>query len=123
MELAKVEGNPYEIRKFYQFFDQIKTLRMWKMQLLDEDHVLIRYASEDVVTLRSAEPNAQPSFFVVYNMSTTQVRTVLLVSEVDLFLVRSVTGQLVGQSLDIKYSFFSQSPDFTLKTIYCPNFF
>lgn len=75
MELAKVEGNPFEIRKFYQYFDQIVTLRMWKMQLLDEEHILIRYASEDVVTLRSAEPNAQPSFFVVYNMTTTQVGT------------------------------------------------
>ena len=26
---------------------------MWKMQLLDEEHILIKYASEDVVTLRS----------------------------------------------------------------------
>lgn len=43
------------------------------MQLLDEEHLLLKYASEDVVTLRAAEPNTQPAFFVVYNMETAQV--------------------------------------------------
>lgn len=46
------------------------------MQLLDEDHLFIKYASEDVVTLRSYEPNSQQSFFVVYNMKTTKVLAV-----------------------------------------------
>ena len=32
---------------------------MWKMQLLDREHLLIKYASEEVVTLRSGEPNSQ----------------------------------------------------------------
>ncbi|MPC16383.1 DET1 [Portunus trituberculatus] len=36
----------------------------------------IDYASEEVVTLRAAEPNGQPSFFVVYNMITTEVLAV-----------------------------------------------
>ncbi len=43
------------------------------MQLLDENHLLIKYASEDVVTLKTSDPNSQPSFFVVYNMVSTQV--------------------------------------------------
>ena len=63
----------YELRKFYQYFDQFLALRMWKMQLLDENHLLIKYASEDVVTLKISEPNSQPSFFVVYNMLSTEV--------------------------------------------------
>ena len=46
---------------------------MWKMQLLDENHLLIKYASEEVVTLRSSEPNSQASFFVVYNFKSTEV--------------------------------------------------
>jgi de-etiolated-1 len=49
---------------------------MWKMQLLDENHLLIKYASEDVVTLKCQDPNSQPSFFVVYNMTTTEVLAV-----------------------------------------------
>ena len=64
------------LRRFYQHFDQFRLLRMWKMQLLDENHLLIKYASEDVVTLKVTDPNSQPSFFVVYNMATTQVLAV-----------------------------------------------
>jgi len=69
-------GHPYELRKFFQYFDQVRCLRMWKMQLLDRCHLLIKYASEDVVTLRSGEPNAQFAIFVVYNVVTTQVLNV-----------------------------------------------
>jgi de-etiolated-1 len=73
---ARDEGNPTALRKFYRYFDQFKLLRMWKMQLLDENHLFIKYASEDVVTLRISDPNSQPSFFVVYNMLTTEVLAV-----------------------------------------------
>lgn len=73
---AVFEGTAYALRKFYQFFGQFNDLRMWKMQLLDENHLLIKYASEDVVTLRISDPNSQPSFFVVYNMITTEVKAV-----------------------------------------------
>ncbi len=75
--LSKEQGGDlYEVRRFYQYFDQFKALRMWKMQLLDEHHLLLKYAHEDVVTLRSHEPNSQISFFVVYNFATTEVLSV-----------------------------------------------
>ncbi|XP_013406037.1 DET1 homolog [Lingula anatina] len=73
---AEQEGTALSLRKFYQYFDQFKMLRMWKMQLLDENHLLIKYASEEVVTLRISDPNSQPSFFVVYNMVSTEVLAV-----------------------------------------------
>lgn len=73
---AQKEGGPKALRKFYQHFEQFRVLRMWKMQLLDDTTILIKYASEDVVTLRVADPNSQPSFFVLYNMETTQVLAV-----------------------------------------------
>ncbi|KAL1397554.1 hypothetical protein pipiens_009670 [Culex pipiens pipiens] len=57
------------LRKFYRRFDEYRNLRMWKMQLLDDDHIFIRYASEDVVTLKTMEPNNHSSsLFVVYNI-------------------------------------------------------
>ncbi|CAK1542121.1 unnamed protein product [Leptosia nina] len=65
--------DPLELRKFYKYFDMFKSLRMWKMQLLDEDHLFIKYASEEVVTLRVAEPNSQSSFFVIYNISESKI--------------------------------------------------
>lgn len=50
---------------------------MWKMQLLDEDHILIRYASEEVATIRIQEPNAQASFFMIYNINTAKVNLMI----------------------------------------------
>ena len=61
------------IRRYYQYFDQFKNLRMWKMQLLDQDHLLIKYASEDVVTLKASDPNSQASFYTIYNMVSTEI--------------------------------------------------
>ena len=76
MKLCKQDGNAYELRRFYQFFDQLRALRIWKMQLLDERHLLIKYASEEVVTLRSNEPNSQASYFVIYDFVATEVKAV-----------------------------------------------
>ena len=70
------DGSIESVRRFYQYFDQFKNLRMWKMQLLDECHILIKYASEEVVTMKASEPNSQASFFVVYNMVSTEVISV-----------------------------------------------
>ncbi|XP_058825968.1 DET1 homolog [Topomyia yanbarensis] len=61
------------LRKFYRRFDEYRNLRMWKMQLLDDDHLLIKYASEDVVTLKIIEPNNHSSIFVIYNIWKNQI--------------------------------------------------
>nr|SVE76877.1 EOG090X028J [Daphnia lumholtzi]SVE77473.1 EOG090X028J [Daphnia lumholtzi]SVE78103.1 EOG090X028J [Daphnia lumholtzi]SVE78731.1 EOG090X028J [Daphnia lumholtzi] len=73
IKMSQAEGNLFHVRKFYQNFDHIRALRLWKMQLLDESHLLLKYASEDVVTLRAPDANTQPAFFVVYNMDSAQV--------------------------------------------------
>ncbi|XP_059172243.1 DET1 homolog isoform X2 [Physella acuta] len=61
------------IRSFYWAMDDIINLRMGKLQLLDEDHLLIKYAIEEVVTYRNGDPYNMPSLFVVYNMRTTEI--------------------------------------------------
>ncbi|XP_017786088.1 PREDICTED: DET1 homolog [Nicrophorus vespilloides] len=71
--ISQRTNDPYEIRKFYQYFENFKSLRIWKMQLLDENHILLKYASEDVVTLKSNDASSQPSFYVVYNMVESKV--------------------------------------------------
>ncbi|CAG2106754.1 unnamed protein product [Medioppia subpectinata] len=70
---SQLKGNYLPIRRFYQNFDQFCSLRVWKMQLLDENHLLLRYASEEVITLRLSDLNSPPSLFVVYNMITSCV--------------------------------------------------
>lgn len=69
-----LKENSYKpLLEFYQNFEHFSQLRMWKIQMLDKAHLLIKYASEDVITLRSPDPNTQPSFFVIYNMLTTDI--------------------------------------------------
>lgn len=71
--LSEFKKDPTELRKFYHYFENFLALKLWKMQLLDEDHLLIKYASEDVVTLKSTDANSQPQFFVVYNIKDSKV--------------------------------------------------
>lgn len=71
--ISYTNKNPFELRRFYQYFDNFESLRLWKMQLLDGNHLLIKYASEDVVTLKSTDANSQYSFFVVYNILESKV--------------------------------------------------
>lgn len=66
-------GNGYPLRRFYQFFEHYKQLRMWKIQLIDENLLLIKYASETVVTLKASEPNSHPSFFVIFSIWDSKV--------------------------------------------------
>ena len=53
---AEQDGSALAKRRFFQYFDQLRQLRMWKMQLLDEQHLFIKYTSEDVVTMRVSDP-------------------------------------------------------------------
>ncbi|XP_008545015.1 DET1 homolog [Microplitis demolitor] len=71
--ISKTTDDPYELRRFYQYFDQLNALRMWKMQLLDTNHILVRYASEEVATLQTTDPNAHPALLVVYDMVSAKV--------------------------------------------------
>ncbi|XP_074111987.1 de-etiolated protein 1 abo [Cotesia typhae] len=71
--ISSTSKDPYELRRFYQYFDQFDALRMWKMQLLDTNHILVRYASEEVATLQTTDPNAHPALLVVYNMVSAKV--------------------------------------------------
>ena len=57
-----------ELRRFFQHFDNFRALRIWKMQMLDDQHFLLKYASEDVVTLRSPEPNLQVNTFRIQTL-------------------------------------------------------
>lgn len=61
-------GDKVALRKFYQQWNIFQDLRMWKMQLLDDDHLLIKYASEEVVTVKVNDPNTHASYFVIFNI-------------------------------------------------------
>ncbi|VEN61040.1 unnamed protein product [Callosobruchus maculatus] len=44
-DLSRTTGDPTELRKFFHYFDNFNSLKMWKMQLLDENHLLIKNAN------------------------------------------------------------------------------
>lgn len=67
------ERDASKLVQFHQHFDQLNAMRIWKMQLLDSDNLLIKYSSADVVTLRILEPNTHYCLFVFYCISTTEV--------------------------------------------------
>lgn len=67
------EGDNMAVKRFYQHFDSYKNLRMWKMQLIDNDHLLIKYSIEDVVTLKAHEPNSRTAYFVFYNIWESKI--------------------------------------------------
>lgn len=73
---SEIDGSATAMLQFFQNFDQYRLLRMWRMQLLTETCLLIKYASEDIVTLRISDSRSQPSLFVVYDMAEARVTAV-----------------------------------------------
>lgn len=82
--LSRKQNNPIEIRKFFHYFTNYNALKLWKMQILDENHLLLKYASEDVVTLKCPDANTQPSFFIVYNMKESKILAIYENTSTDL---------------------------------------
>lgn len=68
--------NPTPLLEFYKRFDYFSGLRIWKMQLLDIRTLLLKYTTEDVVTLRVSDPISYPAFFVFYDIETTKILAV-----------------------------------------------
>ena len=71
--VSLITGDNTHLMQFYRRFDYYNSLRIWKMQLLDESTLLLKYSTEDVVTMRVSDPLSQPAFFVFYDIDTTQI--------------------------------------------------
>jgi len=65
-----------QLSRFHQYYEQLRNLKIWKMQLLDEDHLLLKYSNEDVANMKCNEPNSQYCLFVLYEISSTEVLAV-----------------------------------------------
>ena len=68
--------NRSPLENFFRKFTFLSSLRLGKMQLLDESHLLLKYSSEDVVTLKQSDSSFQPSLYVFYNLDTTEILSV-----------------------------------------------
>ena len=65
--------NKAPLNNFFRKYPILKALRIVKMQLLGEWHLLLKYASEDVITQKPSESTPQQSLYVFYNIKTTDV--------------------------------------------------
>ena len=75
-ETLSTPVNKFHLVKYFHSFDEVASLRMWKMQLLSNHQVLIRYAKEDTVTNKLNDPLSQPALIVIYNLETTEIEAV-----------------------------------------------
>ncbi|KAJ3282010.1 acid phosphatase det1 [Borealophlyctis nickersoniae] len=67
-------GKASAINHFYLTFAQFSSLVMWRMQFLDDSHIMIKFGSLDNILGRTLESAAsQISFFVIYSLETTAV--------------------------------------------------
>ena len=71
-----MRGNTNALRNFFFRFNYLKGLRLWRMQLIDGNHLLLKFAAEDVVSLKAPEPLSFPAFFVIYRICDGNVLSV-----------------------------------------------
>ncbi|XP_055346905.1 DET1 homolog [Paramacrobiotus metropolitanus] len=62
---TKSYGPLMEFHKQYPFY---KRLKMWKFQMLDTNNLLIKWAPEDVVLSRTADPSNYPQFLSFFDI-------------------------------------------------------
>ncbi|XP_015795436.1 DET1 homolog [Tetranychus urticae] len=70
---AKEKSNPELLLTFYRKFDEYCGLRMSKMQLLDRDHLLIKYEFGELVAQRLGDQTGFTSYFVFYQISKAKI--------------------------------------------------
>ncbi len=66
----------YPVQAFFANMDTFVGMKLWKMQLLSTKHLLLKYAKEDVVTLKVSDPISQPALIGIYNIETTEFEAV-----------------------------------------------
>ncbi|KAK3828274.1 MAG: De-etiolated protein 1 Det1-domain-containing protein [Benniella sp.] len=64
------------LRHFHLTFQQFTSLVMWRMQLLDESTLLIKFGKLDCVVGRQTDITYQTAFFVFYDIYTTEILAV-----------------------------------------------
>lgn len=59
---------------------QYLALRMWRLQLLDETHLFIRYATEEMATIKIKNPTLEGNteYFMIYDMASATVNIIFL---------------------------------------------
>lgn len=69
---SSIKGNNLPTKQFFNDFNIFTNLRIWKMQLLDEEHILLKYEQEESLMNRE-NLFRNWNLFVVYNLRTSEI--------------------------------------------------
>lgn len=70
---SQTTGNVHPLVNYHRKFEHYLSLRMSKMQLLDKDHLLIKYEVNESITSRLLDNHNLSSYFVAYQISTATI--------------------------------------------------
>ncbi|KAJ1560195.1 acid phosphatase det1, partial [Nowakowskiella sp. JEL0078] len=71
---AFINQSEISLQNYHSTFGHFVSLAMWRMQFLDENHIIVKFGHLDNVIGRNPEPSAaQASFFVIFSLLTSQV--------------------------------------------------
>lgn len=76
-EASCTDNDRTPLFQFYKHFDFYCSLRIWKIQLVSESLLLLKYTDEDTVTLKRSDPLSQLAFFAFYNIETARMETII----------------------------------------------
>lgn len=76
LKRAQFDSDAECLQQFYRRFDYYNSLRIWKIQFIDQEMLLLKYTTEDIITLKQTDVISQPAFFAFYDMATTEIITV-----------------------------------------------
>lgn len=82
LKACRAADAPAALRRFHYYFEDYEQLRMWKMQLLDTEHLLIKYGCADHAGSRT-DSSGWMAFFVIYNFVDPKVVAVYENSDID----------------------------------------
>ena len=86
-ENRSIPKNRMPIMRLFSKFDVFADIKLWNMQLLSKTHLLLKFASKDVVTIKATDPMSQPALIAVYNIETTEFQAVFENTSEDLLRV------------------------------------
>lgn len=69
-------SDQFPLINYFQKYAFLRSLRIAKMQLIDEFHLLLKYSSEEVITQKQGDSSLHSSLYVVYNILTTDILSV-----------------------------------------------
>ena len=72
-EQRSTQTDRFTLLDFFRKYENFRSLRIAKVQFLDEFHLLLKYTNEEVVIQKQNDSSSPFSLYVVYNITTTDI--------------------------------------------------